>query len=146
MTDVAQTRHEAVVALTRRVTVKATLLVSLAASVALLYVLLANTDESWWFMPVSVLCGGTIGLLNFRWLALAVERKLLKKLSPTGPTNPAVALINGLKLATIFIVLFVVIKWHVLHLFGLIAGLSLCFVAIIWEGLALISSAHDREP
>jgi len=38
----------------------------------------------------------------------------------------------------IFIVLFIVIKWRLLDVFALLIGLSLCFLAIIWEGVTIM--------
>jgi hypothetical protein len=64
----------------------------------------------------------------------------------TPNSNVAAAIINILKLAAIFIVLFVVIRWQVLNVFGLVGGLSLCFLAILWQGLTLMKnvSAPDQ--
>ena len=50
----------------------------------------------------------------------------------------AAAIIGVLKLAVIFIILFVVIKWQLVHIIGLVGGLSLCFLAILWEGAAMM--------
>ncbi len=96
--------------------------------------LIARPAQQPWFLPASVLFGGVLGLLNFRWLAMAVERVYLRRnATPTG-ANIAGALINVLKLSFIFIILFIVIKWQLLNIFGVLAGLSLCFLAILWEG------------
>ena len=61
-------------------------------------------------------------------------------------SNLAAAIINVLKLSVIFIVLFIVIKWQLLNVFGLVGGLSLCFLAILWQGLTLMKnvSANDQ--
>lgn len=144
MTDAAQTQHPAAPAIIKRVMIKAALLVGIAAVVALIFLLVRNTGERWWSMPASVLFGGALGLLNFRWLAFAIERKLSKQVAPKRPSNPAIVILNGVKLSAIFIVLFVVIKWQLVHIFGLVIGLSLCFLAIIWEGLTLIKNTHDQ--
>jgi len=97
----------------------------------------------WWFLSASVLFGGVLGLLNFRWLSIAVERVYLKKgATPTG-ANMAGAIINVLKLSVIFIVLFVVIKERYCDVFALLAGLSLCFLAIIWEGVTIMGSVNE---
>lgn len=99
----------------------------------------------WWELPASVLFGGVLGLLNFRWLAVAVERVYLKKgMTPAG-ANIAGAIINVLKLSVIFIVLFIVIKWQLLDVFALLIGLSLCFLAILWEGVTIMGRVKEER-
>lgn len=133
-----------------RVAKKTALLVTVGAAVALIVHAVARPARSWWILPASVLFGGALGLLNFRWLAIAVERVYLRKgATPTG-ANIAGAFLNVLKLSVIFIVLFVVIKWQMLHVFALLIGLSLCFLAILWEGVTVMNrvkgeSAQETE-
>jgi hypothetical protein len=90
-------------------------------------------------VPAGVIFGAALGLINFRWLAFAVERVYLHQ-GTTGPlANVAAAVINVLKLSSIFIVLFVVIKNQWVHLAGLVIGLTLCFGAILWQGYGLVA-------
>jgi hypothetical protein len=84
-------------------------------------------------------------LVNFHWLAVAVERVYLRKGATPGVSNIAAAIINILKLAAIFVVLFIVIKWRVLNVFGLVGGLSLCFLAILWQGLTLMKNVSPQD-
>jgi hypothetical protein len=112
----------------------ATLVAAGAAGAAIIH-LSTQQSQPWWFLPASVLIGGVLGLLNFRWLAIAVERVYLRQGATPSGANLAGAFINVLKLSVIFIILFIIIKWQLLHIFGLLAGLSLCFLAILWEGL-----------
>jgi len=111
-----------------------------------IYSVFVAADRRWWLIPASILFGAALGLVNFRWLAVAVERIYLKKGATPGLSTIAASVINVLKLAAIFVVLFIVIKWQFLNVFGLVGGLSLCFFAILWEGLTLIKnvSAHDQ--
>lgn len=138
MTDDVQVRKQAVTEITKGVAKKTALIVSAAAVGSLIFALLRGADQRWWFLPVSVLSGGILGLLNFRWLATAVERVYLRQGATPGLSNLAAVIISVLKLSLIFIVLFVVIKMQLLHIFGLIAGLSLCFLAIILEGAMIM--------
>ena len=127
--------------------VKKTLMLSAAAIVGVvIYSVFVAADRRWWLIPASILFGAALGLVNFRWLAVAVERIYLKKGATPGLSTIAASVINVLKLAAIFVVLFIVIKWQFLNVFGLVGGLSLCFFAILWEGLTLIKnvSAHDQ--
>ena len=137
MTDEDPIPKQTVDAIIKRVAVKTALLVSIAAAGVLIFSMFQETGHRWWFLPASVLFGGVLGLLNFRWLAIAVERVYLKKGAVPAVSNIAASLISILKLSLIFIILFIVIKWQVLHVFGLVGGLSLCFLAIIWEGATL---------
>lgn len=146
MTDDVQVRKQAVATIVRGVVKKTALIVSAAAAGSLIFALLRGGDQRWWFLPVSVLAGGILGLLNFRWLALAVERVYLRQGATPGLSNLAAVIISVLKLSLIFIVLFVVIKMQLLHIFGLIAGLSLCFLAIILEGAMIMKhNVANRE-
>ena len=146
MTDDAEMSRQAVETVLRGVTKKTALIVSVAAAALLVYGVLRGAGQSWWFLPASVLSGGILGLLNFRWLAIAVQRVYLRKGATPALSNLAAAVINILKLSLIFIVLFIVIKWQVLHVFGLVAGLSLCFLAILWEGVTVMKkNTHERR-
>jgi hypothetical protein len=146
MTDETLVRKQAVSAILKGVAKKTALIVSAASAAVLIFTVLREGGERWWFLPLSVLFGGALGLLNFRWLAMAVQRVYLRQGATAGLSNLAAVIISILKLAIIFIILFVVIKWQLLHIFGLIAGLSLCFLAIIWEGATLMrQNLKDSE-
>jgi Na+/H+ antiporter NhaC len=136
MTDEQDVRKRAVAAVLSGVARKTAVIVSAAAVAAL--VLSVLRGDRWWFLPASVLFGGVLGVLNFRWLAIAVQRVYLRDGATPGTSNLAAAIISILKLSIIFIILFIVIKWQLLHVFGLVAGLTLCFFAIIWQGASAV--------
>lgn len=92
-----------------------------------------------WTVPAGVLIGGALGVLNFRWLAYAVERVYLRQGTSSLLANIAAAVVNVLKLSAIFVVLFVVIKNQWVHLSGLVLGLTFCFGAILWQGYGLLN-------
>lgn len=138
-TEKDQHRPEIAAAIVSRVTKKTSLLLGLAAAGALLWGLVRPAGNRPWFPAVSILFGGALGLVNFRWLARVVERLYLRKGATTAGSITAAEIVNILKLAAIFIVLFVVIKWGLVHVLGLIVGLSLCFLAILWEGLVVMA-------
>ena len=119
--------------------------VLVVASAALVVSLFRQGEERWWFVPGSIIFGGMLGLLNFRWLAIAVERVYLRKGATPGLANLAAVVISVLKLSIIFIILFVVLKWHLVHIFGLVGGLSLSFLAIVWEGATLMKQTLKKE-
>jgi hypothetical protein len=138
MTDEAQIRKEAVTGIIRGVAKKTALIILCGACAALALTLIRTSAQPLWFTPMSVVFGGVLGLLNFRWLAFAVERIYLKKGATPGISNFAAVVISILKLSVIFIILFIVMKWQLVDIFGLVAGLSLCFLAILWEGVTLM--------
>ncbi len=137
MTDEVEVRKQAVAVILKGVAKKTAITVSIAASAALVFSLVREAGQ-WWFLPASILFGGILGFLNFRWLAIAVQRVYLRQGATPGISNLAAAIISILKLSIIFIILFIVIKWRILHVFGLVAGLSFCFLAIIWEGATVM--------
>ncbi len=143
--DESQTRKQAVEAIIRGVTRKTALITVLVVAAVLAFIAIQKTIQPWWSIPAGVLFGAALGVLNFRWLATAVQRVYLRKGATSGFANIAAVIIGLLKLLVIFVVLFVVIKWQLLHVFGLVAGLSLSFLAILWEGLTIMKRALGNE-
>ncbi|MGC1455978.1 MAG: ATP synthase subunit I [Nitrospirota bacterium] len=143
-TDETQLRKQAVDAILKGVAKKTALIVSVAAAGAVVFSMIQKTAQPWWFLPVSVVFGGALGLLNFRWLAISVQRVYLRQGATPAGSNVAAAIISLLKLSVIFIILFIVIKWQLLHVFGLVGGLSLCFLAILWEGSTMIHQTSNN--
>ncbi|HLE42023.1 MAG TPA: ATP synthase subunit I [Nitrospirota bacterium] len=139
MADNKQMLKETANAIIRQVAKKTALFVVLAVAGAIVLGLKQGAGQRWWFLPGGILVGAALALINFRWLAMSVERFSVRKdVSPVA-AKVVGPVISFLKLSVIFIVLFVMIKWEVLHILGLVAGLSLCFAAIIWEGLAMLA-------
>jgi len=132
--DETQLRKQAVDAILKGVAKKTALIVSIASAGVVVFSVIQKTAQPWWFLSASVLFGGALGLLNFRWLARSVQRVYLRQGATPAGSSFAVVIISLLKLSLIFIILFIVIKWQLLHVFGLVGGLSLCFLAILWEG------------
>ena len=116
-----------------------------AAAAASAYTLVQHPQQGWWFLPFSILCGGVLGLMNFRWLAISVEKIYLRNGATPGFSSLAALVISGLKLSAIFVILFAVIRWQLLHIFGMVGGLSLCFLAIVWEGVTLMKKTLKQE-
>ena len=135
MNDESRSEPSIAAAITGRVTKKTAILVGAAALAGFLYSLVSTPGARPWSLPIGILFGGALGVANFRWLAGAVERFYLKKGAGAAASITAAGIVHMLKLFSIFIILFIVIKWQLVHLFGLITGLSLCFAAILWEGL-----------
>jgi hypothetical protein len=142
--DETQLRKQAVDAIIKGVAKKTALIVFVASAGAMVFSVVQKSAP-WWFLPVSVLFGGVLGLLNFRWLAVSVQRVYLRQGATPAGSNIAAVIISLLKLSLIFIVLFIVIKWQLLHIFGLVGGLSLCFLAILWEGSTMVHPTSNGK-
>jgi hypothetical protein len=145
MTNQKTTLQESANAIIRQVVKKTALLAALAVAGAIVLGIAQGPGQRWWFLPGGILFGAALGLINFRWLAMSVERFYVRKdVSPVA-AKVIGAVISFLKLSAIFIVLFIVIKWELLHLVGLVGGLSLSFVAIIWEGLTMMARGRNED-
>jgi hypothetical protein len=102
--------------------------------------------DGWWETPAGILFGAALGLLNFRWLATAAERFYAKRGMTPGRGQVIGLLLSVLKLSAIFVVLFIVIRWKLLNIIAVVGGLSVCFLAILWEGFrALTRGAGETE-
>ncbi|HUI44885.1 MAG TPA: ATP synthase subunit I [Nitrospirota bacterium] len=145
MTDDIRIRQQAVASIIRGVAMKTSLIVLGAVVAASVYSIIQHPPQGWWFLPFSILFGGILGLLNFRWLARSVEKVYLRAGATPGISSLAALVISGLKLTVIFVILFIVIRWQLVHIFGLVGGLSLCFLAILWEGVTLMKNTLKRE-
>ena len=144
-TDETQIRQQSVDAILKGVAKKTALLVAIASACGAVFALIQKTAQPWWFLPASVVFGGILGLLNFRWLAIAVQRVYLRKGATPVTSNLAAVVISVLKLSLIFIILFIVIKWQLLQVFGLVAGISFCFLAILWEGATMMKQTLNTS-
>ena len=134
MTDEATYLRERARAVVKQVARTTGIVIGLAATSAGIYEFFQGAEGRWWFLPAGILLGGVLGVLNFTWLAQTVQRVYAKTgMTPT-LANMAGVIITILKLSAIFVVLYVVIKWQVVHIIGLVVGITLCFVAILWEG------------
>lgn len=139
MTGKATTVEHSAVAVATGVAKKTAVLTGFGTIAAVAVQMTAWPGLSPWTIPAGVLVGGALGVLNFRWLAYAVERVYLRQGTSSLLASIAAAAMNVLKLSAIFIVLFVVIKNQWVHLAGLVLGLTFCFGAILWQGYGLLA-------
>jgi hypothetical protein len=139
MTGNANTVEHSATAVSMGVAKKTAVLAGIGTIAAVAVQMTAWPGLSPWTVPAGVLIGGALGVLNFRWLAYAVERVYLRQGTSSLLANIAAAVVNVLKLSAIFVVLFVVIKNQWVHLSGLVLGLTFCFGAILWQGYGLLN-------
>ncbi len=146
MTDKVNTVEHSATAVATGVAKKTAVLTGIGIIAAVAVQMTAWPGLSPWTVPAGVLVGGSLGVLNFRWLAYAVERVYLREGTSSVLANIAAVVVTFLKLSAIFVVLFVVIKNQWVHLVGLVLGLTFCFGAILWQGFGLMTGLkEDRE-
>jgi len=146
MTGKASTVEHSATAVAMGVAKKTAILTGIGTIAAVAVQMTAWPELSPWTVLAGVLVGGGLGVLNFRWLAYAVERVYLRQGTSSLLANIAAAVINVLKLSAIFVVLFVVIKNQWVHLAGLVLGLTFSFGAILWQGYGLVTGPKQDAP
>lgn len=130
--------HDLANTVVKQVMKKTGIMTALAVAGVIVMGMVEGSMLPWWSLPAGILLGAVLGVLNFKWLAQTVEQIYTRTgMTPT-IANVAGILITILKLMTIFVILFIVIKWQLVHTIGLVVGLSLCFAAIIWQGFGVI--------
>ena len=145
MTGKANTVEHSATAVAMGVAKKTAVLTGIGTIAAVAVQMTAWPELSPWTVPAGVLIGGALGVLNFRWLAYAVERVYLRQGASSLLASIAATVINVLKLSAIFVVLFVVIKNQWVHLAGLVLGLPFCFGAILWQGYGLVTGLKEDQ-
>jgi len=145
MTGKANTIEHSATAVAMGVAKKTAILTGIGTLAAVAVQMTAWPGLSLWNVPAGILIGGGLGVLNFRWLAYAVERVYLRQGTSSLLANIAAAGINVLKLSAIFVVLFVVIKNQWVHVVGLVLGLTCCFGAILWQGYGLVAGLKEDQ-
>lgn len=146
MTETAHRSEYSAAAVSTGVFKKTALLAALGAVGALTGGFFLWPDQRPWLAPLGVVFGAALGVINFRWLAFAVERLYLRAGAVSVLSNAAAVVVSILKLSLIFVVLYVVIKFKIVHIIGLVLGFSLCFLSILWQGLALMAQPEDGGP
>ena len=141
-------RHAAA-RIVNRVMSKTAILTIAAVVVVLVVGGLRAGSHGWWEVPAGILFGAALGLLNFRWLATTAERFYAKRGMTPGRGQIIGLLVSAFKLSAIFVVLFAVIRWKLLNIVAVVGGLSVCFLAILWEGLMALTrgpGGDERHP
>lgn len=140
-----KTVEQSVTEVIKGVTKKTAVLAAVAAIGALVLQTLLWPGLPAWSLPGGVIFGAMLGAVNFRWLARAVERVYLRTGLAAPAASIAAAVITVLKLSAIFVILYFVIKWDVFNIFGLVAGLTTCFAAILWQGITVMAGGTEKR-
>jgi hypothetical protein len=94
----------------------------------------------WKKLPLSVLIGGALGLLNLRGLAWGVQGLL-----GTQKATTRMLFFSQFRIIMLFFVLAVIIYLKLVNVFGILAGFTVVFSMVIIEGLKYAREAKIKE-
>ncbi|MGH9340489.1 MAG: ATP synthase subunit I [Acidobacteriota bacterium] len=95
-----------------------------------------------WAMALSVLIGGVLSVINFRWMSAGVDRLLVQEKSLG--TGSVLAKFLG-RLLLIFITFFVIIRTSFLSAMGALVGFSVFVLSGIVEAILTAYSAYRQS-
>ena len=94
----------------------------------------------WKKLPLSVLVGGALGLLNLRGLAWGVQGLL-----GTEKATPRMLFFSQFRIVVLFFVLAAIVYLKLVNIFGILAGFTVVFSMVIIEGLKYAREAKIKE-
>jgi len=94
----------------------------------------------WKKLPLGILTGGALGLLNIRALAWSVHGLL-------GAHKPSSKMLffSQLRIIMLFFVLAGLLYLRLVNVFGILAGFTVVFIMVIREGLKYSKEAEKNE-
>ncbi len=95
----------------------------------------------WKKLPVSILTGGALGLLNIKALAWGVQG-LLGAYKPTAK----MLFFSQFRLVILFLLLTLLVYLKLVNIFGIIAGFTIVFGMVIREGLKYSKEEEKKGP
>ncbi|MDH4232037.1 MAG: ATP synthase subunit I [Nitrospirota bacterium] len=90
----------------------------------------ASAFIEWRQLPLSILMGGVLGILNIRALAWGVQGVLGSQKSST-----KMLFFSQFRLVMLFLILAALVYLKVVNIFGILAGLTVVFSMVVIEGL-----------
>ena len=90
----------------------------------------ASAFIEWRQLPLSILMGGILGILNIRALARGVQGVLDSQKS-----SAKMLFFSQFRLVMLFLILAVLLYLKVVNIFGILAGFTVVFIMVIIEGL-----------
>jgi hypothetical protein len=90
----------------------------------------------WKILPLSILTGGILGLLNIRGLAWSVQGLL-----GTDRAGAKMLFFSQFRLVMLFILLIALVYLKLVNVFGILAGLTVVFGMVLFEGFRYSRSA-----
>lgn len=84
----------------------------------------------WKKLPLSILAGGTLGLLNIKALAWGVQG-----LMGAHKSTAKMLFFSQFRFVMLFLILTLLVYFKLVNIFGILAGFTVVFIMIITEGL-----------
>ncbi|MDI6890159.1 MAG: hypothetical protein QMC83_04365 [Thermodesulfovibrionales bacterium] len=110
------------------------------ALIILLPLSILSAFIEWKRLPLSILIGGILGLLNLRGLARGVEG-LVGTYRPTGK----LLFLSLLRLSMLALILTILVIYRLVNILGILIGFTIVFISLIIEGLRYMRGGkHDR--
>jgi hypothetical protein len=97
--------------------------------IILVPVALASSLIEWWRFPAGVLAGGFLALLNIKGLAWSVQGLL-----GTGKATVRMLFFSQFRFIMLFMVLAIILYLRLVNIFGILAGFTVVFAVVIFEG------------
>jgi hypothetical protein len=116
--------------LIRETAKKALLVLPLAAA--------ASALLKWRLLPLSIIVGGVLGLVNIRGLAWGVEGLL-----GTHKATGRLIFFTMFRLLILFITLILLVALRLVNVFGILVGLTIVFVLLLIEGYRISQNPDD---
>jgi len=98
--------------------------------IILLPISIISAFIEWQKLPISILIGGILGLINLRGLARGVEG-----LIRMGRPAAAIIFSSLLRLSILAFILIILIIYELINILGILIGFTIVFIAILKEGL-----------
>jgi len=100
----------------------------------------ASAFIEWEKLPISILTGGVLGLLNIRALAWGVHGLLGSQRAGT-----KVLFFSQFRIVMLFLVLTTLVYLKLVNIFGILAGFTVVFGMVIIEGLKYAKDEREKQ-
>lgn len=94
----------------------------------------------WEKLPVSILAGTLFGILNLKGLVMSVHRGM-----GTNGLRPRIVMLSMVRLLLLFAAVFLLLRYELANVFGLLFGFTVVFIFIILEGFTLSKRGQQWE-
>ena len=94
----------------------------------------------WQKLPISILTGGILGLLNIRALAWGVNGLL-----GTQRASTKVLFFSQFRIVMLFLVLTMLVYLNLVNIFGILAGFTVVFSMVIIEGFKYAKKERETQ-
>lgn len=107
--------------------------------IALIPVALLSALIEWKKLPVSILAGGILGLVNIRGLAWGVEGLL-----GTYKANSKMIFFSTFRLFALCLIIAMLVYLKLVNIFGILMGFTVIFTMLIIEGLKYAKNSSEK--